>query len=280
MVALHSSETVGSQVFSKVALTGNAFLREWRALCQLAILAMLIVLFVAQFAGAQMPSKDYADIIAFASDFSGDDPTIINRVQEMAANPPADMETVGFYGVEDYSARHRLFLATVNLLDNAGKLHSVEDKYTSEILSIWQEGGIIDKTTLGPVANAVFGPLIIGEQPPGAINAYRDLVWAQYAEATKELEQSIQDSGKVLLSIDATDGDTMFFALVPPGIADRWRDKALSEHEGYRAGVRSPMWDRFWVNLTYSTRGMVAGDDRKGLPPGTRERDETIPFAN
>ncbi|WP_146258730.1 hypothetical protein [Agrobacterium rosae] len=226
-----------------------------------------------------MPSEDYADIIAFASDFSGDDPEIIRRVREMAVNPPGDMETVGFYGVEDYSSRHRLFLATVNLLDNAGKLHSVEDKYTSEIFSIWQEGGVIDKTTLGPLANTVFGPLIVGEQPPGPISAYHDLVWSQYALATEELEQTIHDSGKALLSIDATDGDTMFFALMPPVIADRWRDKALSEHAGYRAGVRSPMWDRFWVNLTYSTREMVAGDDRRGLPPGTRERDETIPFA-
>ncbi|WP_320203997.1 hypothetical protein [Agrobacterium rosae] len=226
-----------------------------------------------------MPSEDYAGIIAFASDFSGGDPTIVKRVQEMAVNPPTDMETVGFYGVEDYPARHRLFLATVNLLDNGGTLHSVEDKYTSDIFSIWQEGGIIDKTALGPVANAVFGPLIIGEQPPGPISVYRDLVWAQYAEATKELEQSIQASGKVLLSIDATDGDTMFFALVHPEIADRWRDKALSEHAGYRSGVRSAMWDRLWLNLIYSTRGMMAADDRKGLPPGTRERDDTIPFA-
>nr|WP_320188680.1 hypothetical protein [Agrobacterium rosae] len=243
------------------------------------IAVLFCILSTAQFAGAQMPSEEYADIIAFASDFSGDDPTIISRVRAMAANPPADMETVGFYGVEDYSSRHRLFLATVNLLDSEGKLHSVEDKYTSEIFSIWQEGGVIDKTTLGPVANAVFGPLIVGEQPPGPISAYHDLVWSHYALATKELEQSILDSGKVLLSIDATDGDTMFFALVSPVIANRWRDKALSEQAGYRAGVRSPMWDRFWENLTYSTRGMVAGDDRKGLPPGTRERDETIPFA-
>jgi hypothetical protein len=226
-----------------------------------------------------MPSEDYADIIAFASDFSRGDPTIVKRVQEMAVNPPTDMETVGFYGVEDYSARHRLFLATVNLLDNAGKLHSVEDKYTSDIFSIWQDAGIITKTSLGPVANAVFGPLIIGEQQPGTISAYRDLVWAQYADATKELEQSIQESGKVLLSIDATDGDTMFFALVPSEIANRWRDKALSEHEGYRSGVRSAMWDRFWVSLAYSTRGMMVDDDRKGLPPGTRERDNAISFA-
>ncbi|UHS58248.1 hypothetical protein [Agrobacterium vaccinii] len=248
-----------------------------RYTCPIAVL--FCILSTAQFEGAEMPSEGYTDVIAFASDFSGADPTIVKRVQEMAVNPPTDMETIGFYGAEDYSARHRLFLATVNLLDNAGKLHSVEDKYTSDIFSIWQEGGIVNKTTLGSVANAVFGPLIVGEQPPGPINAYRDLVWSQYALATKELEQNIQDYGKVLLSIDATDGDTMFFALVPPEIAGRWRDKALSEQEGYRAGVRSPMWDRLWLNLTYSTRGMVVDDDRKGLPPGTRTRDETIPFA-
>lgn len=52
-----------------------------------------------------MPSESYIDVIAFASDFSGADPTIVKRVQEMVVNPPTDMETVGFYGAED-SRRH------------------------------------------------------------------------------------------------------------------------------------------------------------------------------
>lgn len=226
-----------------------------------------------------MPPEDYADIIAFASDFSGDDATIVEQARKMVANPPTDPETIGFYGGEDYPERHRLFLATVNLLDNAQKLHSIEDKYTAEIFAIWQDEGIVDEATLPEAAKAVFGPLITGAEPAGGIKPYHDLVWTKYAEATKELEAHIADRGRVLLSVDATDGDTMFFALVSPDIADRWRDRALSEHQGHRAGVRSPMWDRFWVHLNYSTRGLMADEDRKGLPPKTPEQGGSIPFS-
>lgn len=245
----------------------------------LRLLVFLSGLFLAQNSGAQMPTGDYADIIAFASDFSGNDAAIVEQVKRMVANPPTDPETIGFYGREDYPERHRLFLAVVNLLDNAQKFHSVEDKYTAEIFPIWQDEGIISEATLPPAVKSVFGPLIKGEQPAGGIGPYHDLVWATYAEATAELERYLADRGRVLLSIDATDGDTMFFALVSPDIAQRWRDKALSEHEGYRAGVRSPLWDRFWVYLNYSTRGLMAAEDRKGLPPGTAERRDSIAFA-
>ncbi|MDP9837156.1 hypothetical protein J2T09_001908 [Neorhizobium huautlense] len=226
-----------------------------------------------------MPAEDYADIIAFASDFSGNDAAIIDKVRQMAADPPTDIETIGFYGAEDYPPRHRLFLATVSLLDNAQKLYSVEDKYTAEIFSIWQDDNVISEKTLPDAARIVFGPLIIGEQPPGDIKDYHRVVWEKYAEATRELEKTIADDGRVLLSVDATDGDTMLFALVSPEIAERWRDKALSEHEGYYAGVRSPMWGRFWDYLNYSTRGMMAPEDRRGIPPGTLERADALPFA-
>lgn len=227
-----------------------------------------------------MPPADHAAIVAFAKDFSGGDAALVERVRRMAADPPTDIETLGFYGAEDGPPANRLFLATVNLLDGAGKLSSAEDKYTFEIFALWQEAGVIDAATLPPIAKAVFGPLIAGDGPDeGEAQAYRDLVWMHYARATRELEQHIADRGRVLLSIDATDGDTMLFAVVTPDVGDRWRDKALSESAGYRAGVRSPMWDRFWAHLRYSGRGMIADEGREGLPPGTPKRVEAIPFA-
>ena len=226
-----------------------------------------------------MPAEDYAPIIAFAADFSGNDAKLVAQVRQMAAKPPTDMETIGFYSAEDDPPRNRLFLATVNLLDNAGKFISVEDKYTGEIFALWQEAGVIDGKTLPPAAKAVFGPLIDGdEEPEGqAAEAYRKLVWRDYAQATQELERHIAARGRVLLSIDATGGDTMFFAVVSPEIAARWRDRALSEHGGYRAGVRAPMWDRFWDHLGYFALDTLG--DLKGIPPGTPKRVEAIPFA-
>lgn len=228
-----------------------------------------------------MSSEDYGPIIRFAADFSGQDAALVDRVRQMAANPPTDMETIGFYGAEDGTPRNRLFLATVNQLGHAKKLTEIEDKYTAEIFPMWQEQGVIDLKTLPATARAVFGPLMdeTTSLDEKAARAYLDLVWTHYAQATQELEHHISERGKVLLSVDATSGDTMLFALVAPEIADRWRDRALSEDEGYRAGVRSPMWDRFWDHLCYSAFDRIGARDRKGLPPGTRPRIEAIPFA-
>jgi hypothetical protein len=252
-----------------------------RTMARLLSVTALLSLFGTTGCGAKMSSDDYAPILAFAADFSGNDAELVAKVRQMAANPPTDIETIGFYGAEDDPPRNRLFLATVNLLDTSGKLSSVEDKYTTEIFFQWKEDGVIDPKALPPVAKAVFGPLMdektaLNEQ---AARDYLDYVWTHYAEATQELERHIAEHGKTLLSIDATSGDTLLFALVTPDIAARWRDRALSEHAGYRAGVRSPMWDRFWDHLSYSAFDRIGGRERKGLPPGTQPRVEAIPFA-
>jgi hypothetical protein len=83
----------------------------------------------------------------------------------------------------------------------------------------------------------------------------------------------------VLLSVDATDGGTMFFAPVKPDIAQRSRDKALGERDGYRASVRSPIWDRFWVHMAYAAPRHVGGQGAKPST-GTRLRRELTPSPN
>ncbi|MGY8668164.1 hypothetical protein Q3C01_38170 [Bradyrhizobium sp. UFLA05-109] len=223
-------------------------------------------------------------ILSFARDFSGDDAAIMAQVEAWIADPPVGPETVGFYGAEDYEPTTRSFLATATLLDGQGKLCSAEDKYLNEIFGRWRNQGAIDPTALPPAVKAVFGPCITPEgienlSDENSVSAYRKTVWSLYAQATEELEQHIGSRGRVLLSIDATDGDTMFFALVTPEIAQRWRDKALSEQDGYRAGVRSPMWDRFWDHMGYALGPYWATEDHEGYPPGIRLRNETIPFA-
>jgi hypothetical protein len=223
-------------------------------------------------------------VIAFARDFSGNDAAIMAKVAAYVAEPPSDDPTIGFYGAEDYSPQARLYLATVTLLDDSGKLDSVEDKYTYELLRRWRDSGVIDRADLPSAAAAVFGSLLDVSFPDWftqEVSAYRRRVWNMYAEATRELEAHIAMRGKVLLSIDATGGDTMFFGLVEPGIAAKWRNKALSEQDGYRAGVRAPMWDVFWVHLCYSIDGGIGrGEEFESYPPGTQLRDNAIPFAD
>jgi hypothetical protein len=233
--------------------------------------------------GNSMPTED--PIIAFARDFSGNDAAIVAAVERYLATPPNDLETIGFYSADAYPPRHRAFLATVTLLDSKKKLTAVEDKYSYELFSLLAEAGVIDPATLPPTAKALFGPLIdsstldIETDGEAGLVAYQARVWENYAQATIDLEAHIAAHGKALVSVDATDGDTMLFALVAPAVADRWRNRALSEHEGYRAGVRAPMWDRFWAHLAYAMRGVLVAEDQQGYPPGTRRRVEEIPFA-
>lgn len=224
-------------------------------------------------------------IVAFARDFSGDDAAIMTQVKSWVVAPPTDARAIGFHGSDSYEPRTRLFLATVHLLSDKGKIYSVEDKYTYEILDRWGDEGVIDPATLPSAAKAVFGPFMGQEMPDfdddAVAELYRKTVKSSYAKATEEIEQDIASRGRVLLSVDATNDDTMFFALVEPDIATRWRNKALSEQDGYRAGVRSPMWDRFYTHMAYAVPDDVwaAEDQEESYPPGTRLRSDVIPFA-
>ena len=223
-------------------------------------------------------------VVAFARDFSGHDAAIIAQVKSWVTDPPTDDESIGFVGSDDYEPRTRLFLATVSLLDDKGKIYSVEDKDSYQIFNRWRDEGVIDPATLPSAAMAVFGPWIMGvgfktfNGDEAAAVTYCKTVESSYAKATEEIEQHIASRGWVLLSVDATNGDTMFFAMAKLDIAERWRDRALSEQDGYRAGVRSPMWDRFWDHMAYAARGAWPAEGQSH-PPGTRLRREMIPFA-
>lgn len=221
-------------------------------------------------------------VVAFARDFSGHDEALVTKVKAFVDHPPTTREQLGFYSADTYNPTARLFLATVNLLDDAGHLSSVEDKYTYELLQIWNDDKVVDADSLPEPAKTVFAPFLKGDsldKPAEEVAAYRTTVWENYAKATQQLEEHLAARGKILLSIDATSGDTMFFALVDKSIAAHWRDRALSEQDGYRAGVRAPMWDRFWAHLSYAARGFLVDEAQTGYPPGTRLRRDDIPFA-
>jgi hypothetical protein len=220
-------------------------------------------------------------VVALARDLSGGDAAVMAKVRAFAAAPPSAIEEIGFHGAEGYGPDARIYLAAVNLLDTAGFIRSAEDKYTNEFLALLDQDGAIDAETLPPAAKAVFGPIIdqsLTEE--NSSRAYRESAWTLYAEAAAGLEAHIAARGKVLLSIDATAGDTMFFALADKAVADRWRNTAFSEEAGYRAGVRPPMWDRFWIHLAYALGPALADESRAmAIPPGTPLRDPGIPMA-
>jgi hypothetical protein len=113
-------------------------------------------------------------VIAFSRDFSGDDAAIMTRVKSWVADPPTDDKTIGVVNPGSYRPRTRLFLATVNLLTDKGKIYVVEDTFIHEIFWWWRDEGAVDPATLPSAAKAVFGPWM-GEDIPGAASKAADL---------------------------------------------------------------------------------------------------------
>lgn len=218
-------------------------------------------------------------IVAFARDFSDDDPDVVAMVERFVVDPPIDPEVLGFYGSEKLPPRARAFQAAVTLLENKGKLIPSEDKYSHEFVRYLAQEGHVVLADLPPAARRVFE--LLDSMAGQSAASQRDLeeIYANYAPATQALEDYLAQRGKVLLSVDPTEGDTMFFALVSPSVAERWRDRALGEWPKYESGIRSPMWDRYWANLTYAVPAL---DDPKlpGVPPGTRAQVKDLPAAD
>jgi len=248
-------------------------------------LASLLILATA----ADAAGPPTAPIHDFASDFSGGNPEILSRVGAYIDNPPTEIEEIGFYGMENESPGTRLFLATVSLLDSQDHLYSFEDKYMADLLAVWAEDGLFDPGQLPPEAQGVFRPFFDmafvdaiydeeGSETSPALRDYIAYLDAHYAEATLQLEAAIEESsGKTLLSVDATEGDTMFFALVEPEIAEKWLNKGFAAPREYQAGIREPMWDFFWYNLVYALQLPTVGDIyTRPLPEGTRKRREFL----
>lgn len=219
-----------------------------------------------------------------ADDLSGGDEALLAKVAGIIENPPTVLEEVGFYRVENEPPRYRAVLATVFQMDEAGALHSAEDKYLPELLDLWIEDDLLDIDALPPEAQSVFRPVVERSVWDGEADridpAFIETLERNYAAATRQLEEYFAAQGKVLLSVDATSGDTLHFALVEPEVAARWRNVRLSDHGPYTPGIRDPLWDSFWHMLVYALRLPTVGDTySRPLPAGTRKRVDELPLA-
>ena len=233
--------------------------------------------------------ENAAAVTAFASDVSGAATEVMTSVEAWSVSPPTDMETIGFYSGEDGSAEERLWLATVSLLDSKGYLTSCEDKYCNEIVSTWQNAGLIEIAALAAPAREIFGAiespasvLLDGEPDDEKVKRSQRMFFDHFGEATQQLERQIESRGKVLLSVDATEGDTLFFVALSPDLGRRWSGRGMATTDSGRvAGVRPVMWDRYWGFLTYALGSMVGEDDayRRPPPPGTRDSSGPLPLA-
>jgi hypothetical protein len=230
-----------------------------------------------------MTSRSEDPVIALARDLSGGDSETIAQARRFVDEPPTTIEEIGFYGCEKAAAETRTYYGVVTALAEAGYIYSIEDKYTTEIIDHWIDDEVLVLDALPATARSVFSSLASCEYPDLDEEEHAflyDRLMRSFAQATRELEEQLAAAGKALLSIDATDGDTMFFAVVPADVATKWLNKAFAVRtDGYRAGVRPAMWDRFWVHLSYALDfDDLEHADVDRLPPGTRERENDIPM--
>jgi hypothetical protein len=213
-------------------------------------------------------------LIEFARDFSGNDPIVMEKVKRYIANPPTKIEEVGFYGSEGSTPQpqRRQWLATVSALADAGHLTPSEDKYSNEFVHVLVQNKQIDLALMAAPIKRFWDDIAEGDSDLSE-RAFRKMAWDTYARATDAVEAQLAARGKALLSIDATDGDTMYFAVVDKTVADRWRNTGFGNFPAYDGGIREPMWDRYWFFLAYSVGSMLVDGRKTELPPGTRDRE-------
>ena len=233
--------------------------------------------------GVRLVNEPVDPLVRLARDLSGD-PAVIARVEAIVRDPPATLEEVGFYGMKDEPPRYRAVLATVFRLDQAGALHSVEDKYLPELLDGWIEAGLLDLDQLPPEAQSVFRPMaeytVWDEETDEPDPAFLATLERNYAAAVRQLEDYFAGRGQMLLNVDATSGDTLHFAILPTAIGERWRNVRLDDRGPYTPGIREPLWDAFWHMLVYAYQLPTVGDTyTRPLPAGVRERVEELPLA-
>lgn len=214
-------------------------------------------------------------LVEFARDFSGNNPALIEKVKRYIAKAPTRIEDIGFYGLEDDTPHRRQWLATVSALADDGHLTPSEDKYSNEFIHVLAQDQQLDLTGLPEKIRKFW--IDIGDRETSSDPSFGKKAAAIYGEATMAVEALLASRGKALLSIDATDGDTMYFAVVDKTLADKWRGTGFGDSATHDGGVRDPMWDRYWSNLQYAVgeRWIV---DQDAYPPGTRLREAAGPL--
>jgi hypothetical protein len=235
-------------------------------------LMSLVAIMVAPAVSAKASSMHDQGLIEFARDFSGNDPVVMDKVKRFIANAPTRIEEIGFYGSEGDTPQRRQWLATVSALADAGHLTPSEDKYSNELVPVLAQNGQIDISAMPTNIRRFWHDVGEGDSDLNE-RAFRKMAWATYAQATAAVEAQLAARGKALLSIDATDGDTMYFAIVDKAVADRWRNTGFGNFAGYDGGIRAPMWDRYWFNLAYRVGSMLVDSEKDALPPGINARD-------
>lgn len=220
-----------------------------------------------------------ADLLAFASDVSQGDPKVLKAVRKWLETPPQTPEEIGFYGDPDAMPEGwRQWLATVSLLAERRYITGFEDKYSDEVVAVWEQQGLLDFDSMPQDAQAFWSMIIDGldtDDDDAPFPEALETLWSGYAAAAAAVEAAVRAKGKVLVSIDATEGDTLFFAALAPEVAERWIGTGFAVLEGpdlrYEVGVRPPRWDRLWEHLLYALEDVPDDFAERGTPPGLAE---------
>lgn len=197
-----------------------------------------------------------SNLLKFAADLTNRDPTITSAIEAALKSPPMTTEEVGFYGAAKNPPEMNCFLYLVTLLGKAGYTFSAEDKYSAEILDIFEQ-----KVDLPARIRSWFPKRLgwdsdyeaigLNKQEHGRASARFQ---ATYEQAFNELEAAFEARGERLRVLQFHVGDTIPFVVVEPEVAEKWDSVVLGyDRHGRPLCLSQPDWQRFAEHLAYST---------------------------
>ncbi|MCB9610817.1 MAG: hypothetical protein H6716_29805 [Polyangiaceae bacterium] len=185
-------------------------------------------------AAAGLPeSPEGRALVAWVRDLERPGEGISGRVQAALLKPPRTVEEIGFYPGSDDTPFERCYRFAVAQLREAGYTFAREDKYVQGILQDFVARGVPEEATRG-----------IKRRVPDR---------ARFVDATRQIEAAFEARGERLACLWTAGGDHLYFIVVSPEVAERWRDVPLgTTSSGAPLGLRSPCWHALYDHLGYA----------------------------
>lgn len=187
----------------------------------------------AKAAEALPDSPEGRALVALVRDLERPGEGISERVQAALRKPPRTVEEIGFYPGSDDTPFECCYRYAVAQLREAGHTFAREDKYVQGILEDFVARGVPKEATRG-----------IKRRVPDR---------ARLVEATRQIEAAFEARGERLACLWTAGGDHLYFIVVSPEVAERWRDLPLgTTAAGAPLGLRSPCWHALYDHLGYA----------------------------
>jgi len=195
------------------------------------------------------------------SDFEPLNQSLLAVIQDIVASPPTTDEEIGVYGAEDLPANIRAIQAAIRHWGDNEVIMGFEDKYIYEMVDVWGQNGLLPEAKARALTQSFLGDIEaeldfdIREDEENAASYFAGLK-ERFPQFTQEVEQAFIDQEKRLLQIQVPLGDTLFFVVTSPDVADKWAGTLLATYEEggvqEKLAITEPVWVEYWSMLVYA----------------------------